>query len=54
MPSGWVIELQFADELEELMRDELWELGEQLRENEVTEEAEKKSVETCGDEGASD
>jgi len=35
VPKGWVVELQFADELEELMRDELWELGEGLKGNEL-------------------
>jgi len=33
VPRGWVVELQFADELDELMRDELWELGEDLEAN---------------------
>ncbi|GFZ49792.1 hypothetical protein JCM24511_07195 [Saitozyma sp. JCM 24511] len=34
VPKGWVIEIQFADELEEALMDDLWELAKVLRENE--------------------
>lgn len=41
VPRGWVVDLQFADELDELLVDDLWELAEMLRENE-NELSEKK------------
>ncbi|GMK58321.1 hypothetical protein CspeluHIS016_0503530 [Cutaneotrichosporon spelunceum] len=34
MPKGWVLDIQFADELDELLMDDLYELDEALRENE--------------------
>lgn len=42
VPRGWVVELQFADELDELMRDELFELGGDLCENESRSEELRK------------
>lgn len=33
MPKGWVVDLQFADELDELLMDDLYELAEGMREN---------------------
>lgn len=34
IPRGWVIDIQFADELDELLMDDLYELGEAMRKNE--------------------
>lgn len=34
IPRGWVVDIQFADELDELLMDELYELGETMRRNE--------------------
>jgi hypothetical protein len=42
VPKGWVVELQFADELEEAMMDDLYELGEALRENEERQQGERR------------
>lgn len=39
---GWNVEIQFADELEEMWVDELYELGEALRANEELSEGERK------------
>jgi tubulin--tyrosine ligase len=38
IPRGWAIDIQFADELDELMVDELYDLRENLQENESMEE----------------
>ncbi|KAJ9119553.1 hypothetical protein QFC22_003262 [Naganishia vaughanmartiniae] len=38
IPRGWAIDIQFADELDELMVDELYDLREDLQENESAEE----------------
>jgi hypothetical protein len=43
-PQGWNVEIQFADELDELWVDELYELGEALEANDALEEEEKKWV----------
>ena len=43
-PEGWNVEIQFADELDEMWVDELYELGEALQANEGLEEDDKKSV----------
>jgi len=39
---GWNVEIQFADELDEMWVDELYELGEALRANEDLPEGDKK------------
>jgi tubulin--tyrosine ligase len=41
---GWRVELQFADELDELLLDELYELEEEMRDNEGREDGDKKWV----------
>lgn len=43
-PQGWNVEIQFADELDELWVDELYELGEALEANDALEEEEKRCV----------
>lgn len=45
IPRGWVIDIQFADELDELMMDDLYDLREDLQENENIEDlSERKCV----------
>jgi tubulin--tyrosine ligase len=45
IPRGWVIDIQFADELDELMMDELYDLKDDLDANlEVEDVSERKSV----------
>jgi tubulin--tyrosine ligase len=44
IPQGWVVELQFADELDELLMDDLYELNEALRENDELTREERRSV----------
>lgn len=34
-PKTWILEIQFADELDELWLDELWELGQEIDNNET-------------------
>lgn len=49
IPRGWVIDIQFADELDELMLDDLYDLREDLQENESIEEmSERKCVVSFG------
>ena len=43
-PIGWNVELQFADELDEMWVDELYDLGEVLKENETLGEEQKRWV----------
>lgn len=49
IPRGWVIDIQFADELDELMMDELYDLKDDLDANlEVEDASKRKSVQcTC-------
>ncbi|WVR07943.1 hypothetical protein IAU60_004986 [Kwoniella sp. DSM 27419] len=42
VPKGWNVEIQFADELDELLLDDLYELDQGMRENEGREEPEKR------------
>lgn len=42
MPKGWVLDIQFADELDELLMDDLYELAESMQANEGREEAERE------------
>ncbi|OCF40672.1 cytoplasmic protein [Kwoniella heveanensis CBS 569] len=42
IPKGWNVEIQFADELDELLVDDLYELGEGMRDNEGKEDGEKR------------
>jgi len=45
IPRGWVIDIQFADELDELMMDELYDLKDDLGANlEVEDVSKRKSV----------
>lgn len=49
IPRGWAIDIQFADELDELMMDDLYDLREDLQENENIEDlSERKCVVTFG------
>jgi hypothetical protein len=41
MPKGWVLDIQFADELDELLMDDLYELDAVMRDNEGREEGER-------------
>jgi tubulin--tyrosine ligase len=41
-PMGWNVEIQFADELDEMWVDELYELADALRANEDVEEADRQ------------
>ncbi|KAI9638762.1 tubulin-tyrosine ligase family-domain-containing protein [Dioszegia hungarica] len=41
VPKGWVVDLQFADELDELLMDDLYELAEGMQSNEEKSDAEK-------------
>ncbi len=41
-PQGWNVEIQFADELDEMWVDELYELGEILQRNEKLEEDQRQ------------
>lgn len=41
VPKGWVVDLQFADELDELLMDDLYELAEGMQGNEGKEDGEK-------------
>ncbi|CAK9779465.1 hypothetical protein CC85DRAFT_309441 [Cutaneotrichosporon oleaginosum] len=41
MPKGWVLDIQFADELDEMLMDDLYELDAGMRENEGREEDER-------------
>jgi tubulin--tyrosine ligase len=41
VPKGWVVDLQFADELDELLMDDLYELAEGMQQNEGRSEAER-------------
>lgn len=41
LPKGWVVDLQFADELEELLMDDLYELMEGMKSNEGKADGEK-------------
>lgn len=48
IPRGWVIDIQFADELDELLMDDLYDLREDLQENENIEDlSERKCVVSC-------
>ncbi|BEI93717.1 uncharacterized protein CcaverHIS019_0601760 [Cutaneotrichosporon cavernicola] len=42
MPKGWVLDIQFADELDELLMDDLYELEEVMRGNEGRAEGERE------------
>ncbi|EJU01968.1 hypothetical protein DACRYDRAFT_107694 [Dacryopinax primogenitus] len=42
VPKTWAVEVRFADELEELWADELWDLGKYLDEQEEAEEEEER------------
>ncbi|ORY34628.1 tubulin-tyrosine ligase family-domain-containing protein [Naematelia encephala] len=42
VPKGWIVDIQFTDELDELLVDDLYELAEQLRENEEVSEDAKR------------
>ncbi len=44
MPKGWVVDLQFADELDELLMDDLYELADGMRQNEGRSDSEKRYV----------
>ncbi|ODO11319.1 hypothetical protein I350_00095 [Cryptococcus amylolentus CBS 6273] len=41
-PKGWIVDIQFADELDELLMDDLYELDEGMRANEEKAEGEKR------------
>ncbi|AAW46627.1 cytoplasm protein, putative [Cryptococcus deneoformans JEC21] len=41
-PKGWIVDLQFADELDEALMDDLYELEAGMRENEGKEEGERR------------
>jgi tubulin--tyrosine ligase len=47
IPRGWVIDIQFADELDELMMDDLYDLREDLQENESIEELSERKCVVC-------
>ncbi|KAK8849796.1 hypothetical protein IAR55_005132 [Kwoniella newhampshirensis] len=42
VPKGWTVEIQFADELDEMLMDDLYELEKGMRENEEKEPGEKR------------
>lgn len=42
LPKGWVLDIQFADELDELLMDDLHELAEAMQRNEGLEERERE------------
>ncbi|WVQ95917.1 hypothetical protein IAU59_003016 [Kwoniella sp. CBS 9459] len=42
IPKGWNVEIQFADELDELLLDDLYELNEGMRDNDGREDGEKR------------
>ncbi|WVF68366.1 hypothetical protein IAT40_003131 [Kwoniella sp. CBS 6097] len=42
IPRGWNVEIQFADELDEQLMDDLYELGEGMRDNEGKDDSEKR------------
>lgn len=44
IPTGWVVDLQFADELDELLVDDLYELAEAMTRNEDLEEDKRQWV----------
>lgn len=44
VPQGWVVDLQFADELDELLMDDLYELAEGMQRNEGKSNEEKRYV----------
>ena len=44
VPRGWVVDVQFADELDELLMDDLYELAEGMRRNEELSDGEKQYV----------
>lgn len=43
-PRGWVVDVQFADELDELLMDDLYELADGMRNNKDLEDGEKQYV----------
>ena len=44
IPRGWVVDVQFADELDELLMDDLYELADGMRANEALADGEKQCV----------
>jgi hypothetical protein len=44
VPKGWTVDIQMADELDELLMDELYDLREVLQENEDKDEKDRKWV----------
>jgi hypothetical protein len=44
VPRGWVVDVQFADELDELLMDDLYELADGMRNNEELSDGEKQYV----------
>jgi hypothetical protein len=41
VPRGWIVDVQFADELDELLMDDLYELADEMAANEGKDEADK-------------
>ncbi|WWD20428.1 hypothetical protein CI109_104904 [Kwoniella shandongensis] len=42
VPKGWTVDIQFADELDEILMDDLYELADGMRENEDKEERDRR------------